>query len=247
MSAAVIAGWNPSISELTFSKAFLVLLKNSSVGVSADTTSLAGAPSPTLLSKMPKLRSSITQPPSSSSLPVSVDGAVTITVKSLRAPHKFTATVTAAPTDSLFRVKEQLLADPAVAATAVDARVCAADVRLLKRGKVVSDAHSVGEVSEGLGEVSLVAVLPAEGTAELKEKEEEQEEQVKGEEEKGEDIKENEKVGTGDDDNLPETVWEAVASVVASRVGAGKAGEVVARLKRGWVLAGGEPIHEDLD
>lgn len=252
--STTILEWTPSIPEPTFSKAFLALLRAHPSVITPETTAF-GAPSvPAVLPKMPKVRSAIGHLPalssesaasSSNSDSAASDGAtISVTIKSLRAPHKFTAVVAVAGSETVYRLKTELLKSTALPASVADARIVPADIKLLKKGKVVSDSKTVGEAAEGDASLSLVAMVAAEGTGvapapapvvETPSAEESKDVVMTTE--------------NGNKDDISEAVWDAIASVVSSRVGAAQASAVVTRLKRGWELTA--PVDEspvdDLD
>lgn len=258
--------WNPAISEETFGKAFSVLIQNQGFSIPSDATSFSSGPSnPVILQRMPKLRvpfsilpdsiqkqaqeflnASSSSPSSSSS---SSDGAqISISVKSLKQPFKFSTTLSVSPTDTIYQVKNLLISkEPTLNSSGEESpsAIPPSSIKLLKKGKVVSDSKTVGDLITAEGEqLAFVAMISA------------TKEQISSLNSSRSDTPastENpapESSSTQESDDLPSSVWDAIQSVVASRVGSKKSLEVIERLRKGWELTSKTKLSDsnmDLD
>lgn len=252
--------WNPSISEETFSKAFSVLIQNQEISIPSDATSFKSGPSnPVILQRMPKLRVPISILPESvqkqaqeflndlslsspSSTAASGGSQISIVVKSLKQPFKFSTTLSVSPSDTIYQVKNLLISkesslNPSGAES--PSIISPSSIKLLKKGKVVSDSKTVEDLISAEGEeLSFVAMISA------------TKEQISALSNSGSSTptlaeKPAPSPATQESDDLPSSVWDAIQSVVSSRVGSKKSVEVMERLRKGWELTSTKSVQHD--
>ncbi|KAK9460624.1 uncharacterized protein V1516DRAFT_652772 [Lipomyces oligophaga] len=200
-----------SIDETTFAKAYLHLLSDKQIEYQDDfvmNTKSLGQRGPIILLKMPTdklhmLSSSESQEPATAS----------ITVKSLR-PPKFSIQVEMPVTETIFSLKTQV---------AADAHISIESLKLLSKGKVISDARSIEDIVDQDGKASLMAMVSAGQT-----------DQSLSNAAEG---NAKSKTTSETDTEIDETVWGTIATALVAKVGKTKGDRVLERLRKGYTLA----------
>lgn len=133
----------------------------------------------------------------------------TVSVKSLR-PPKFNVTVSASYADTVFTLKEKIASEAKISGS----------VKLLLKGKVISDTKAVEEIVDEQGKASLMAMVTAA-------------EETPAEQIASAPLPEPAAI----DLEINADVWGAIESTLVGKFGDAKAKLVMERLQKGYTLA----------
>lgn len=178
----------------------------------------------------------------SSSSSSSSEPSINVNIKSLKLPFKFSVTISIAGSETVYSLKNKLIQTQLKSSSLSSSSegkeetiITPGNIKLLKKGKVISDSKTIVEIldspssstEKSTTEVNLVAMVSVTSTGT-----------------NSSIVNDNNNTNTStsastsnnNNSELSENIWEAIQSVVSSRLGSSESSKIVKRLRKGWDL-----------